>query len=145
MDRPLFEPYRKGLAEGGHPPTAGRMAGTVNVVLADDPEATWPRIKPHLAYQFNSYQRYAVEGTGHAAPAAVDPEQLRASEVDHRIARRFDVVTVDQAEALVRETVAGLPVTDIFFWASIAGMDDDLVGRNIELIARELRPRLLDV
>src|SRR5581483_11545102 len=64
LDRTLFDPYVAGLLEGGFPADAARMAGMFNLVLADDPEAAWPRIAPHLSYQWDSYNRYMVEGTG---------------------------------------------------------------------------------
>src|SRR3954465_11784687 len=64
FDPNLMEPYRAGLAAGGHDPASARVAAVCNLVLADDPEAVWPIVKPHLAYQWDSYNRYSVEGTG---------------------------------------------------------------------------------
>jgi hypothetical protein len=77
---------------------------------------------------------YAVEGTG-VAPRTVDPEKLRTK--GHPFLPRFDVVTGDQAVARVRAMLGDLPVEHIYFWASIAGMPDDLVERHIELLAGE--------
>jgi hypothetical protein len=48
-------------------------------------------------------------------------------------------------EALVERVVAdveGLPVQEVYFWLSIAGMPDDLVRRHLELLCGEVRPRL---
>ena len=64
LDTALLEPYRRGLAAGGHDPASARMSGLVNVILADDPELARDRIAPHLAYQNESYRRYAKEGGG---------------------------------------------------------------------------------
>jgi alkanesulfonate monooxygenase SsuD/methylene tetrahydromethanopterin reductase-like flavin-dependent oxidoreductase (luciferase family) len=142
MGTRLLEPYLRGLADGGHDPSTGRMAGTINAVLADDPEAAWVRIKPHLGHQSHSYQVYAVEGTGRPAPPAVDPETLRAKGGDVRFTPRFHVLTLDEAVEFVGQATSGLPVSDIFFWSSIGGMDDDLVDRHVELVSGPLRDAL---
>jgi alkanesulfonate monooxygenase SsuD/methylene tetrahydromethanopterin reductase-like flavin-dependent oxidoreductase (luciferase family) len=138
----LLEPYRAGLLEGGHDPAAARMAGAMNIMLADDPEAAWPRVREHLAYQSASYQRYAAEGSGRPAPEPTDPEVLRSTGGTARFTPRFHLVTVDEAVDLVCAGVAGLPVTDVYFWSSIGGMADDLVDRHVELVGRELGPRV---
>ena len=39
---------------------------------------------------------------------------------------------------------AGLPVTDVFCFADIGGLDDDLVDRHTELATRELAPLLAE-
>ena len=113
----------------------------MNIVLADDPEAAWPRIKPHLSYQWDTYNRYAVEGTDRPEPPPIDPERWR---LPGRAGAppRFQVLTPEAAVAAVREQTDGLPVEQVYFWASIAGMPDDLVQRHVELVATELRAGL---
>jgi alkanesulfonate monooxygenase SsuD/methylene tetrahydromethanopterin reductase-like flavin-dependent oxidoreductase (luciferase family) len=115
----LAAPYAEGLAEGGYGSDTARFAGAVNLVLADDPEATRARIGPHLAYQAESYRRYAAEGAG-AKPPGRYPE--------------VEVVTPDDATERVRRLVAGRPVADVFFWLSVAGMPDDVVDRHVDLV-----------
>ena len=68
IDPRLAQPYFDGLAEGGFDRSQAKMAGLVNVVVADDPAEVWPRLGPHFAYQLGTYARYAVEGTGMDAP-----------------------------------------------------------------------------
>jgi hypothetical protein len=48
------------------------------------------------------------------------------------------------AGAYVTELCAGLPVTDVFCFADIGGLDDDLVDRHTELAVRELAPLLAE-
>jgi hypothetical protein len=91
----------------------------MNLVLGDDPDATRARIAPHLAYQAESYRRYAAEGAG-AKPPGRYPE--------------VEVVTPDEAAERVRRLVADRPVTDLFFWLSVAGMPDDVVDRHVDLV-----------
>ncbi|MBI4578398.1 MAG: LLM class flavin-dependent oxidoreductase, partial [Planctomycetes bacterium] len=70
-------PYHTGLAEGGYSARQARMGDVFEAILADDPEAAWPRVAPCLAYQWDSYRRYAVEGTDRPAPPPIDPDQWR--------------------------------------------------------------------
>lgn len=152
----LLDVYRDGLTAGGFDPASARIAVGVNMVLNDDPEAAWPRIAPHLAYMWDSYNRYAVEGTVHPAPPPIDPEEWRRPGGGGTSPRyldddagaagpslpRFGVFTPDEAADHVRALTAGLPVTQVFVWASIAGMPDDLVDRHVELSCTELRALL---
>ncbi len=153
VGRSLHQPYLDGLSEGGHPPSAARMGGLVNLLLADDPEAAWPRIAPHLAYQRQSYESAAAEDREGASTPAV--RAFPASTADtremiaegprlqqSRLSSRMQVLTPEQALPLLSEHIAGLPVTDLFFWLSVAGMPDDLVQRHLELLAGSLAPAL---
>ncbi len=124
----LLEPYVSRLAD----PSCARMGGCVNLLLADDPERAWTRVAPYLRHQWQSYEDYAVDGTGRA-PRTVDPEALRTS--GHPFLPRFDVVTGEQAAGRVRAMLGELPVEHIYFWMSIAGMPDDVAERHIELLA----------
>lgn len=141
IDPALMEPYRAGLAAGGHHPASARCAAVVNLVLADDPEAAWPRVRPHLAYQWDSYHRYSVEGTDQPVPRPIDPDRWRAPGRDGA-PPRFGVFTPDQAATHIRSLTDGLPVVQVYLWARIPGMPDDLVERHVTLAATELRALL---
>ena len=141
IDPALMAPYREGLAAGGHDPASARCAAVVNLVVSDDPEAAWPRIRPHLEYQWDSYNRYAVEGTGAPEPRPIDADRWIAPGRDGA-PPRFGVFTPDDAVAHIRALTDGLPVTQVYLWASIAGMPDDLVERHVTLACTELRARL---
>lgn len=141
LDPALMAPYREGLAAGGHDPASARCAAVVNLVLADDPEAAWPRIRPHLSYQWDSYNRYGAEGTGQAAPRPIDPDRWRAPGKDGS-PPRFGVFTPSEAAAHIRALTADVPAVQVYLWARIPGLDDDLVERHVTLAATELR-RLL--
>ncbi len=142
----LLEPYTKGLEEGGHDPQVARMAGLANLILADDPEEAWPRIAPHLAYQRESYNRYGAEGdlspgTLDASGEPVDPETLRRAQPE-ALPPALDVVTAEDAIERLTSWLAPLPVADVYFWDSIAGMPDDISERHVELVASRLAPAL---
>jgi hypothetical protein len=90
----------------------------------------------------NSYQQGSVEGTGLPGPPllkAGDFPQPRAEDGSWSL---LEILTPEDAATRIHERIRGLPVRHLIFWASIAGMPDDLVVRNIELISERL-PALL--
>jgi alkanesulfonate monooxygenase SsuD/methylene tetrahydromethanopterin reductase-like flavin-dependent oxidoreductase (luciferase family) len=131
----LLEPYLAGLTEGGHPGSAARLAGHVDVLLADDPEQAWATARPHVVERWNSYDRHTFLGTGRPAPAPATGEEWLDT-------GRFVVATPEQAAAVIRERTAGLPVTDVWCWGDHPGLDDALVDRHLELMFTQLRPLL---
>ncbi len=142
LDRALLEPYVEGLREGGHDPATARVAGVVDVVVADDPDAARERILPHYAHQLNTYRRAAVAGTGRPPPKDVTVEKLRAGADARGVMPGLAVVDPDTALDVLRERIEGLPVHHVYCWASIAGMDDDLVDRHLELLLTRVAPAL---
>jgi alkanesulfonate monooxygenase SsuD/methylene tetrahydromethanopterin reductase-like flavin-dependent oxidoreductase (luciferase family) len=139
--------YRKALAGAGHDPDSARMGGLVQMVINDDPEAAWPRISPHLTYQWGSYAYYGGLDTvapGMALLPDLDPESLRSGE-SVLLAPKFDVVTPEEAIRRLTEWMGDLPIEHILIWSSIAGMPDDLVARHIELLSTKVTPALRDV
>ncbi|WP_308282588.1 LLM class flavin-dependent oxidoreductase [Pseudonocardia nigra] len=118
IDPELLGPYRDGLAAGGHPEDAARMGGLVNVFLADDPDAARERIRPAGRHNRSSY-------SGNDRAAARSESAFP----------RLTVLTVQDAAAHIAERTAGLPVTDVFCFGDIGGLDPDLVDRHVELVA----------
>jgi alkanesulfonate monooxygenase SsuD/methylene tetrahydromethanopterin reductase-like flavin-dependent oxidoreductase (luciferase family) len=141
LDRRLLTPYVEGLEASGHPAGTASMGGVANLVVADDPEAAWARIAPHLSYQWDTYNRYMVEGTDQPAPRPIDPERWRAPGREGT-PPRFEVLTPEDAVQSLRRRTDGLPVEHVYIWASIAGMPDDLVARHVELVSGTLAPLL---
>jgi len=137
----LLDPYREALSSHGHRPDAARMGGCANLILADDPESAWPRIKEHLRYQWRTYFEYKSEGRNDSGPPSTEPDDLRST-TEIPMLPRFDVVTPEQAVERLRPWLQSMPVAHLYFWGSIAGMPDDLVDRHVELLADELAPTL---
>jgi alkanesulfonate monooxygenase SsuD/methylene tetrahydromethanopterin reductase-like flavin-dependent oxidoreductase (luciferase family) len=139
----MLAPYREGLAEGGHDPTTARMAGGIQAWITDDPEADWPVVRAHLAYQLDSYRRHMVQGTDQPVPRPVDPDRVRQQALDGAL-RGFLHATAADAADTIRRFTAGAPVETIYVFASLGGMPDDLVARHIQLICQKLGPLLAD-
>jgi alkanesulfonate monooxygenase SsuD/methylene tetrahydromethanopterin reductase-like flavin-dependent oxidoreductase (luciferase family) len=124
LDPRLLAPYRRGLEEGGHhPETHARMGGVVELLVSDDPERTLARIAPFREHQVATYKR-----PGAAAATAPLP-----------------VVLPEQAVEQIQARTDGLPVEHVYLWLSIAGMPDDLVERQLELLVDRVKPRLNQV
>jgi alkanesulfonate monooxygenase SsuD/methylene tetrahydromethanopterin reductase-like flavin-dependent oxidoreductase (luciferase family) len=134
----MYGHYREGLAEGGHDPDTARVSDLLPVILADDPEAAWPRVAPHLAHQMNSYRQGSVEGTDLPRPPLLSADEFPQRPAEDGSWSLLEILTPEAAAARIAERTKGLPVRHLIFWASVAGMPDDLVVRNIELISERL-------
>jgi alkanesulfonate monooxygenase SsuD/methylene tetrahydromethanopterin reductase-like flavin-dependent oxidoreductase (luciferase family) len=140
-DAALWEPYSGGLAEAGHPPSGGVMGGGFQGWVTEDPERDWPMVSEHLAYQLNSYRRHMVERTDAPPPKPVDTDRLINSPRSGPLGS-FAYGTPEHVAESVQAHTAGAPVHTVFFWASIGGMSENAVMRNIHTICTRLAPLL---
>jgi alkanesulfonate monooxygenase SsuD/methylene tetrahydromethanopterin reductase-like flavin-dependent oxidoreductase (luciferase family) len=144
VDPNLLEPYRAGLAEGGHPAEAARMSGTLNVFATEDPERDWPRVAPHHQHQWDSYRQAAVEGTGRPAPRPFDADAARARGLTPGLGN----ILVDTPEEVARqigERVGDAPVETLFVWASPGALPEDLAVQHVRTLGERLAPLLADL
>lgn len=141
LDQRLLEPYREGLAEGGHDPAMARTGGMLDIVVADDPEAALARILPHYLHQANTYAECAVAGTG-VAPRVLTAEKVMSRSTTPGQVPGLRVMTPSAAVLAIREATEGAPVEHAYLWASVAGMPGDLVDRHVELLCTEVAPAL---
>jgi alkanesulfonate monooxygenase SsuD/methylene tetrahydromethanopterin reductase-like flavin-dependent oxidoreductase (luciferase family) len=149
---PAVAVYQDALNEAGHGAASARLAHVANMVIADDPEAAWSRIAPHLEYQWSSLARYGAEGAergGTSKVAAV------LQDVDQEVSAgslrstgpvmsppNFDVVTAEEAVRRLGLWLVGLPAHTVYFSRSVSGMPEDLAQRHVELLATEVAPAL---
>jgi alkanesulfonate monooxygenase SsuD/methylene tetrahydromethanopterin reductase-like flavin-dependent oxidoreductase (luciferase family) len=138
-----WAPYAAGLAEAGHPASAGVMAGGIQAWASDDPERDWPMVSEHLAHQLDSYRRHMVEGTDARPPKPVDVERLVKSGREGPLGS-FMYGTPEAVADQIRDYTAGAPVQTVFLWASIGGMAEADVARNVQTICTRLAPLLAD-
>jgi len=141
IDPALLEPYRAGLAEGGHDPAQARMAGGLQGWVSEDPEADWPVVARHLSHQVDSYRRHLVEGTEQPTPRPIDPDRLRQREIGGPLSY-FLYGTPEDVAARLRTYVGDAPVETVFFWASVSGMAEPMVARHVEVVCTRLAPLL---
>jgi alkanesulfonate monooxygenase SsuD/methylene tetrahydromethanopterin reductase-like flavin-dependent oxidoreductase (luciferase family) len=125
IDPDLMAPYLAGLA-AADPPALPRVGGLVNVFLADDPDRARAAVRENGRRNRASYED---------AGGARDRESAFP---------RLQVCTPSAAADYITGLCAGLPVTDVFCFADIGGLDDGLVDRHTELATRELAPLLAE-
>lgn len=140
----MATPYLAGLAEAGHPPETGRMAGNAAAWVTDDPDRDWPVVSRHLAHMFDTYRAAAVAGSGAPPPRPVDPDRLIASSGTTPLSA-FRYGTPEVVADALRSLVGDAPVETLLFWASIAGMPEDMVARGIATVCNDLGPLLAGV
>lgn len=140
----MWPAYRDGLIEGGHDPAIARMGGGINGWVTDDPEADWPVVSKHVAAQIDSYRRHMVEGTDMPTPRPIDPERLRSRTESRGPLDRITYGTPEDVAQRIVDDAAGAPVDTVFFWASIAGMPEDMVAAHIRTVCQRLAPLLAD-
>jgi alkanesulfonate monooxygenase SsuD/methylene tetrahydromethanopterin reductase-like flavin-dependent oxidoreductase (luciferase family) len=143
LRREQLEPYQRGLRDAGLDPGLARMTGPVQAWVSEDPDRDWPLVAKHHAYQWDSYRRYMVEGTGHPAPRPIDPDRSRANGLAPGLGNLLYATPDDAAERL-RAHVRGLPVDTLLFWVSLAGMPEDIVARHVQTLCTRLRPLLTE-
>lgn len=142
-DPSLVGPYREGLIEGGHDPETARMVGPIDGFVSDDPERDWPLVSRHLSWQWDSYRRHMVEGTDAPVPEKIDPDRWRARGFDGL--GSFLYGSPDEVGHSIVQRLTGTPVEEVFFWASIAGMKQDVAAHHIQLLLGPLRTILANV
>lgn len=142
-DAALWGPYSAGLAEAGHASTVGVMAGGIQGWATEDPDGDWPTVSEHLAHQLNSYRRHMVEGTDRPPPKPVNLDRVVNVDGSGPLGS-FTYGTPEHVAEKIKAGTAGAPVDTVFFWASIGGMADELVMRNIGTICTRLAPLLAD-
>ncbi|MFZ0045256.1 MAG: LLM class flavin-dependent oxidoreductase [Streptosporangiaceae bacterium] len=134
----LLGPYRAGLTEAGHDPARARLRALSPVILADDPEAAWPLMRPHVDYQWNNYR---PAGTGD------QDVPVRRFDVDRWAPSRggspwFVLTDVQGAITHLTSMAQDIPLEEVYCWATLPGLSADLASRHVELLLTEVAPRL---
>lgn len=140
-DAALWPDYSAGLAEAGHSLDVAEMAGGFSAWASEDPERDWPVVSELLADRIDSYARHTFEGTGLAAPDPVDIAQVvNSPNVGANTSIAYG--TPEFIAERVLAYTAGAPVRTVILWATIAGMDEKTVLRNVETLCTRVAPLL---
>ena len=109
------------------------MKGLLGLIVADDPDETFERLLPYICHQLNTYRAAAAAGTGRT-PSVITPEKIREQRARPGTVPPIEVHTPDGAIERLRGVAAAVPADEVYCWASVAGMPDDLVARHVELL-----------
>ena len=137
MDPPVVEAYLEGRAEVGLPTEDVEVGGFLFMLVCEDPDRDWDRVKPHLLYQ---RARYAAAGRNVM-------DSFPEDDLDrHEMRRRFNhlVLSPDEAIAELEACAGAIPcrLNNVHFFASLPGLDRDLSDRHVELLATVVGPAL---
>ena len=132
--RDLLDVYDAECLKLGRRP--GRKFGPsppMNIHLADDPDAVWAQIKPHVAHVVAAYARWADEQPGSHSPfrGLGDVEALRKSGL-------FVVWTPDE---LVAHAARADHLGTLSFAPLLGGLSPDIGWKSLDLLGRTM-PRL---
>ncbi len=128
--------YVAALEKAGKLPEQGCIVAGNWAIITDDPEAEASRIGPHALYQSNEYIRWGAFGPPETTPPFPDA----AAALEHGL---YEIWTPDVAVEKLGAMIAAYPqVEDIHFWAQLPGEPIEQGQRRIDLIAREVLPRL---
>ena len=132
-DPALADFYREECARQGktpglflHPP-----AGTVtSAFVAEDPDAAWRRIGPHLLHDARSYAAWLADGGSVSKSVATSVEALRAENGAYRI------FTPEEAVAHVRKNGV------LLLQPLCGGIPPKIAWEHLELVATKVAPAL---
>ena len=130
----IFEMYREELKALGKP-DPGPMPQAPSTVhfLAEDPDAYWAQIAPHVQHETNMYAKWAGKAGVHSPYRHCDDtDELRASGA-------YQVLTPDQLIDLARGMVAAQP---IMFHPLCGGIAPELAWSSLQLFADRVLPVL---
>jgi alkanesulfonate monooxygenase SsuD/methylene tetrahydromethanopterin reductase-like flavin-dependent oxidoreductase (luciferase family) len=126
--------YHETLRELGKDPSAYSIVNSRLVFVADTEEQAWETIKPALMYQMAMYGKWLAEGAiasgDHYRP---DAEALRRSAI---------LGPPERVTSMLREIIAGVPMTEITLMMQFPGLDPAKVMGSLERFATEVLPAL---
>jgi alkanesulfonate monooxygenase SsuD/methylene tetrahydromethanopterin reductase-like flavin-dependent oxidoreductase (luciferase family) len=134
-DPALARPYLAGLAEGGHDPAVGRMAGFLNTFISEHPDRDWPPVAIEAQYQSESYRRHALVGTDRAFAPVAETVRHRSGEFGVALTNFF-VGTPEQGASALRRYTAGTPIETVFVYARIGRMSESAALEHLDALDR---------
>lgn len=127
---PHLETYRQARRDAGL--DEGRVALTLSLVVAEDPERELARIGEHILYFAN---QYVAMGTFGDIPPFETPQQVADLGL-------ITPATPEQAVEILRHVIADHPVVDVHGWTLFPGEPVDGSSARLELLATRVKPFL---
>ena len=130
----IFEFYREELDKLGKPdPGPMPASATAVTFVAEDPDAYWEQIAPHLQHETNMYAGWADKAGVHSPYKYFDDtDELRASG-SYRVSTPAELI--DSASAMDA-------ADPILFHPLCGGIHPDLAWRSLNLFAAQVLPEL---
>ena len=130
------EAYVEALATLNRPVDSGCIVAGCWGVVAEDPAREAELLGPHLLHQMNGYREMGAFGGGDEAPRFHNAKEA----VEQGL---YQFWTPDQAVDNIVAQLREFPqIRDMHFWAQFPGEAIDSGSRRIELMARQVLPRV---
>ena len=141
LDRSLLNPYLDGLSIGGFSSQIAKMGGLIDLVVTHDPERVRTLLRPHILHQLATYQKYRFEPQDIPEHKKISQDYIDAvNREDNPIGTQ--ILTPEQAISYIQARIDLLPASDIYCWASIAGMPNDIVREHVSLLGSIVKPAI---
>ena len=129
----VLDPYREALEADGRDPSTYRVGIARSILVTDDPERDWPKVREAERYRMSVYQKFFAEspdeyGWGRKDASPI-PQTWIVGDADH---------CVRELQAFIDE----FGITDISMLGLPPGLDPDEMGRNLERVAHDVLPRV---
>lgn len=130
------EEFVKALAALDRPRESGSIFAGCWGIVSNDPEREAEMLGPHLLHQMQGYLEMGAFGGGDGAPRFDTP-------ADAVTQGFYQFWTPDQAvDQILSELQAFPQIRDMHFWAQFPGEPMESGSRRIELIARQVLPKV---
>jgi alkanesulfonate monooxygenase SsuD/methylene tetrahydromethanopterin reductase-like flavin-dependent oxidoreductase (luciferase family) len=130
----IFELYREALKELGKPDPGPMPAAPSTVTfVAEDPEAYWRQIAPHLLHETNTYARWAEQA------GVFTPYRHYESAADLHDSGAYRVYRPKELITAAREMVKAQP---IMLHPLCGGIHPDLAWQSLRIFMDEVMPTL---
>ena len=130
------EDFIEALAALGKPRESGSIFAGCWGIVSEDPERETEALGPYLMHQMQGYLEMGAFGGGDGAPRFDTP-------ADAVTQGFYQFWTPDQAVDQILSELRAFPqIRDMHFWAQFPGEPLESGSRRIELIARQVLPRV---
>ncbi len=130
----IFEYYREELAKRGRPDPGPMPAAPSTVTfVADDPDAYWAQIAPHLKHETNSYAAWSKKSGTHSPYRHFD---------DTDALRKSGAYKVYRPQELIEEARTMVAPQPIMFHPLCGGIAPKVAWSSLELFAEQVLPVL---
>ncbi|HJN50980.1 MAG: LLM class flavin-dependent oxidoreductase [Pseudomonadales bacterium] len=125
-----LDPWLDDLKSSGRDPADYRIGIIKAVLVTDDREAEWPRVRESERYRMQLYNRFFAESKQSVAPGG------------QPISQRWVVGNVDECVAELTAFITEFGITDLVTWGAPPGLTPETMNRSLERFATEVVPRL---
>lgn len=125
-----FDPWVEKLGTMGRRPQDYRVGIIRGVMVSDDPERDWPRVRQSERYRMELYQRFfeeSGEGLGKAGDA---------------ISQRWIVGDAEQCTTSLVDFIHTFGITDLVTWALPPGLRPNQMNESLEKFFRDVVPEV---